>query len=203
MQVLLSISFEASLDEWLVLFFESFVLYELSVFCILKLSVTSSCIYSLSAYSFDGLLIISLLIICSCAYFKRVPRVHSWVLSERKGFFGVFYKVILPKGVKPKGKVKKLKIQGPKKGHNRVIPPKKNAAVIQAAISAEVTKTINHKNEGMIKERANKDVGRIRGCDFLMQFYKALSYRGRMGNELNGCSGENDHVKLERYKELM
>uniref|UniRef100_A0A0N4UVC0 Protein kish n=1 Tax=Enterobius vermicularis TaxID=51028 RepID=A0A0N4UVC0_ENTVE len=45
------------------------------------------------AYSFDGLVVVSLLVICSCAYFKRVPRVHSWLLNERKGFLGVFYKV--------------------------------------------------------------------------------------------------------------
>ncbi|KAK6043671.1 hypothetical protein COOONC_18824, partial [Cooperia oncophora] len=46
-----------------------------------------------SAYSLDGLVVVALLIICSCAYLKRVPRINSWLLSEKKGFFGIFYKV--------------------------------------------------------------------------------------------------------------
>ncbi|KAK6015548.1 DnaJ domain protein [Ostertagia ostertagi] len=46
----------------------------------------------MNAYSLDGLVIVALLVICSCAYLKRVPRINSWLLSEKKGFFGVFYK---------------------------------------------------------------------------------------------------------------
>ncbi|ULT96010.1 hypothetical protein L3Y34_004576 [Caenorhabditis briggsae] len=46
----------------------------------------------MNAYSFDGLVVAALLFICTCAYLKRVPRVSSWLLSEKKGFFGVFYK---------------------------------------------------------------------------------------------------------------
>ncbi|VDP14927.1 unnamed protein product [Onchocerca flexuosa] len=46
-----------------------------------------------TAYSFDGAVIVGLLLICTCAYLKRVPRVNSWLLSEKKGFFGIFYKV--------------------------------------------------------------------------------------------------------------
>ncbi|KAH9507475.1 hypothetical protein Btru_058191 [Bulinus truncatus] len=45
-----------------------------------------------NAYSFEGLVILSLLIICTCAYMRRVPRLKQWFLSERKGFLGVFYK---------------------------------------------------------------------------------------------------------------
>uniref|UniRef100_A0A1I7XQY9 Protein kish-B n=1 Tax=Heterorhabditis bacteriophora TaxID=37862 RepID=A0A1I7XQY9_HETBA len=46
----------------------------------------------MNAYSFDGVLVISLLVICSCAYLRRVTRVNNWLLSEKKGFFGIFYK---------------------------------------------------------------------------------------------------------------
>ncbi|XP_029830646.2 protein kish-B isoform X2 [Ixodes scapularis] len=45
-----------------------------------------------NAYTFDGLLVFGLLLICTCAYMRRVPRLKQWFLSEKKGFFGVFYK---------------------------------------------------------------------------------------------------------------
>ncbi|XP_041347697.1 protein kish-B-like [Gigantopelta aegis] len=45
-----------------------------------------------NAYSFDGLLVFSLLVICTCAYMRRVPRLKQWFLTEKKGFLGVFYK---------------------------------------------------------------------------------------------------------------
>ncbi|BFZ08110.1 hypothetical protein BsWGS_11149 [Bradybaena similaris] len=45
-----------------------------------------------NAYSFEGILIICLLVICTCAYMRRIPRLRQWFLSERKGFLGVFYK---------------------------------------------------------------------------------------------------------------
>ncbi|CAG5132736.1 unnamed protein product [Candidula unifasciata] len=45
-----------------------------------------------NAYSFEGILILSLLVICTCAYMRRIPRLRQWFLSERKGFLGVFYK---------------------------------------------------------------------------------------------------------------
>ncbi|VDK19853.1 unnamed protein product [Anisakis simplex] len=174
-------------------------------------------------YSFDGLLVVALLLICTCAYLKRVPRVSSWLLSEKKGFFGVFYKasvvgvrlhstvsaccvaaalyilfvrymefanyickqfqvaqksevlkspgdlVTLPKGTKqkvtlPKGtkkKVKKTPPKGPKRGRHVFIQPKNKNFVEQAKVSAEVTKTINEKNEEMVKDRADRDVGRL------------------------------------------
>ncbi|KHN86755.1 Protein kish-B, partial [Toxocara canis] len=181
-----------------------------------------------SAYSFDGAVIVALLVICTCAYLKRVPRVSSWLLSEKKGFFGVLYKaavvgvrlhstvsvcciaaafyvlffevasgwrkilkvegkkrrikevswkkkerrakttteflaeshqVTLPKGVKQK--VKKAQQKGPKRGHHTYIPPKKKDVVEQAKVSAEVTKMINQRNEEMLKERADRDVGRV------------------------------------------
>lgn len=46
------------------------------------------------AYSFDGLVVFGLLVVCTCAYMRRVPRLKQWFLSEKKGFFGVFYKGI-------------------------------------------------------------------------------------------------------------
>ncbi|KAH3881529.1 protein kish-B-like [Dreissena polymorpha] len=45
-----------------------------------------------NAYSFEGVLIFSMLVICTCAYMRRVPRLKQWFLSEKKGFLGVFYK---------------------------------------------------------------------------------------------------------------
>ncbi|EYC41938.1 hypothetical protein Y032_0550g3304 [Ancylostoma ceylanicum] len=128
----------------------------------------------MNAYSLDGLVVVALLIICSCAYLKRVPRINSWLLSEKKGFFGIFYKAsvigvdmvqhkikqktTLPKGVKQK--VKKAKQVGPKRGHNLYIAPKKQQLIQQDKIAAEVTKVINEKNEEMVKGRADTAVGR-------------------------------------------
>lgn len=43
-------------------------------------------------YSFDGILVFGLLLVCTCAYFKKVPRLNNWLLSEKKGVWGVFYK---------------------------------------------------------------------------------------------------------------
>lgn len=47
-----------------------------------------------TVYSFDGILVFGLLFICTCAYFKKVPRLNNWLLSEKKGVWGVFYKGI-------------------------------------------------------------------------------------------------------------
>ncbi|XP_076447947.1 protein kish-B-like [Babylonia areolata] len=46
----------------------------------------------MNAYSFEGILIFSLLVICTSSYMRRVPRLKQWFLTERKGLFGVFYK---------------------------------------------------------------------------------------------------------------
>uniref|UniRef100_A0A3B5A703 Protein kish n=1 Tax=Stegastes partitus TaxID=144197 RepID=A0A3B5A703_9TELE len=46
-------------------------------------------------YSFDGILVFGLLFICTCAYLKKVPRLNSWLLSEKKGVWGVFYKAVI------------------------------------------------------------------------------------------------------------
>jgi len=43
-------------------------------------------------YSFDGLIVFGLLVICTCAYMCRVPKLKQWLLAEKKGFFGIFYK---------------------------------------------------------------------------------------------------------------
>uniref|UniRef100_A0A673XFV5 Protein kish n=1 Tax=Salmo trutta TaxID=8032 RepID=A0A673XFV5_SALTR len=46
----------------------------------------------MTMYSFDGIVVFGLLFICTCAYLKKVPRLNSWLLSEKKGVWGVFYK---------------------------------------------------------------------------------------------------------------
>lgn len=68
-------------------------------------------------------------------------------------------KVSLPGGVKQKRKMKHVK-QGPKKGHQLAIAPKKSTAVQQAKVDAEITRTINKKNEQLLKTRADASVGR-------------------------------------------
>lgn len=45
-----------------------------------------------NVYHFDGLLIFTLLVICTCAYMKSVPRLKQFFLSEKKGLFGALYK---------------------------------------------------------------------------------------------------------------
>ena len=45
-----------------------------------------------NVYHFDGLIILALLIICTCAYVKRVPRLNTFLLSEKKGLFGALHK---------------------------------------------------------------------------------------------------------------
>ena len=45
-----------------------------------------------SAYSFDGMVCVILLFICSCAYMRRVVRLKSLLFSDKKGFWGIFYK---------------------------------------------------------------------------------------------------------------
>jgi len=45
-----------------------------------------------NVYSFDGILVFSLLFISSCAYLKKVPKLKEWMFKEKKGFLGIFYK---------------------------------------------------------------------------------------------------------------
>lgn len=45
-----------------------------------------------NAYHFDGIIILVLLVICTCAYMKSVPRLRQFFLSEKKGLFGALYK---------------------------------------------------------------------------------------------------------------
>ncbi|XP_075578587.1 protein kish-B [Pelecanus crispus] len=45
-----------------------------------------------NVYSLDGLLVFGLLLVCTCAYLRKVPRLRSWLLSEKRGVWGVFYK---------------------------------------------------------------------------------------------------------------
>ena len=37
-----------------------------------------------NAYSFDGVLILGLLLICTCAYIRRVPKLKEFFLTEKK-----------------------------------------------------------------------------------------------------------------------
>ncbi|XP_071673732.1 protein kish-B isoform X1 [Patagioenas fasciata] len=45
-----------------------------------------------AVYSLDGLLVFGLLLVCTCAYLRKVPRLKAWLLSEKRGVWGVFYK---------------------------------------------------------------------------------------------------------------
>ncbi|KAK5912775.1 protein kish-B [Gymnodraco acuticeps] len=48
-----------------------------------------------NVYSLDGILVFGLMLICTCAYLKKVPRINNWLLSEKKGVWGVFYKAAI------------------------------------------------------------------------------------------------------------
>jgi hypothetical protein len=41
-------------------------------------------------YSSDGLVTAALLIICTCAYLKRIPRLNAWLFADKHG---ALYKV--------------------------------------------------------------------------------------------------------------
>ncbi|KAL9824679.1 protein kish-B isoform 1-T1 [Geothlypis trichas] len=45
-----------------------------------------------NVYSLDGLLVFGLLLVCTCAYLRKVPRLRTWLLSERRGIWGVCHK---------------------------------------------------------------------------------------------------------------
>lgn len=45
-----------------------------------------------AVYSLDGLLVFGLLLVCTCAYLRKVPRLRTWLLSERRGVWGVCHK---------------------------------------------------------------------------------------------------------------
>ena len=45
-----------------------------------------------NAYSFDGIVVLGLLLICTCAYVRRVPKLKQFFLTEKKGLWGIFYK---------------------------------------------------------------------------------------------------------------
>uniref|UniRef100_A0A915EAS4 Uncharacterized protein n=1 Tax=Ditylenchus dipsaci TaxID=166011 RepID=A0A915EAS4_9BILA len=73
-------------------------------------------------------------------------------------------KTSLPSGVKQKSNKRIQKSnaasKGPRKGTNIIIAPKKAQAVQQSKVGAEVTRIINEKNEEMVRNRADNDVGR-------------------------------------------
>ncbi|XP_037659862.1 protein kish-B-like [Choloepus didactylus] len=43
-------------------------------------------------YSLNGIPVFGLRFVCTCAYFKTVPSLKTWLLSEKKGVWHVFYK---------------------------------------------------------------------------------------------------------------
>ncbi|XP_039941505.1 protein kish-B isoform X1 [Hirundo rustica] len=45
-----------------------------------------------NVYSLDGLLVFGLLLVCTCAYLRKVPRLRTLLLSERRGIWGVCHK---------------------------------------------------------------------------------------------------------------
>uniref|UniRef100_T1J9Y3 Protein kish n=1 Tax=Strigamia maritima TaxID=126957 RepID=T1J9Y3_STRMM len=45
-----------------------------------------------NVYSFCGAFVFGLLLICTCSYIRRIPKLKQMFLSEKKGIFGVLYK---------------------------------------------------------------------------------------------------------------
>lgn len=48
-----------------------------------------------NVYHFDGVIVFTLLVICTCAYIMTVPRLKGLFLSEKKGLFGALYKAAI------------------------------------------------------------------------------------------------------------
>ena len=46
----------------------------------------------MNLYHMDGMVVFVLLVVCTCAYMRRVPRLKAMLFSEKKGFFGALYK---------------------------------------------------------------------------------------------------------------
>uniref|UniRef100_A0AC35U7S2 UPF0390 protein n=1 Tax=Rhabditophanes sp. KR3021 TaxID=114890 RepID=A0AC35U7S2_9BILA len=67
-------------------------------------------------------------------------------------------KVSLPVGTKTKGNRINKKANAPKKGIT--VAPKKASAVADAKLQTLISRTVNHRNEEMIKTRADKEQGR-------------------------------------------
>jgi hypothetical protein len=45
-----------------------------------------------NSYSTEGILILIILIICTCSYLSRITRIKKIMQENKKGFFGIFYK---------------------------------------------------------------------------------------------------------------
>ncbi|CAL5978062.1 Conserved_hypothetical protein [Hexamita inflata] len=45
-----------------------------------------------SVWSFEGFIIFSVLAICTCAYLARTPKIKNFILAEKHGVRGTFYK---------------------------------------------------------------------------------------------------------------
>ncbi|XP_070604965.1 protein kish-B [Erythrolamprus reginae] len=48
-----------------------------------------------NVYSLDGLLVFGLLFVCTCALFPEGASPENWLLSEKRGIWGVFYKAAI------------------------------------------------------------------------------------------------------------
>ncbi|KRY42544.1 Protein kish-B [Trichinella spiralis] len=46
----------------------------------------------MNVYSYDGAFVVILLVVCTCAYFRRIPRLKKWFFSDKSGIWGVCYK---------------------------------------------------------------------------------------------------------------
>ena len=55
-------------------------------------SLTRTHAHPFAVYHIDGMVVFVLLMICTCAYIKRVPRLKEFFLSEKQGVFGALYK---------------------------------------------------------------------------------------------------------------
>ena len=67
-----------------------------------------------AAYGFEGMCVLVLLIICSAAYLRRVPRIRKALFTEKTGVWGVFYKGTL--GSRPTGREKRRSVREEERG---------------------------------------------------------------------------------------
>ncbi|KRY92637.1 Protein kish-B [Trichinella pseudospiralis] len=146
--------------------------------------ITNYCIMiGMNVYSYDGAFVVILLAVCSCAYFRRIPRLKKWFFSDKSGIWGVCYKasvigirlhallyfcftmvqhkvkqkISLPANAKSKSdrhRQRKVKNKGGMKKGKWIIKPKNSKDLKHFKKEMAISKVINEENEELITARA-------------------------------------------------
>ncbi|KRZ17626.1 Protein kish-B [Trichinella zimbabwensis] len=135
----------------------------------------------MNVYSYDGAFVVILLVVCSCAYFRRIPRLKKWFFSDKSGIWGVCYKasvigirrtlyfcstmvqhkvkqkISLPANAKSKSdrhRQRKVKNKSGMKKGKWIIKPKNSKDLKHFKKEIAISKVINEENEELITARA-------------------------------------------------